>query len=379
MGDRRVIIIQPYVPKYRVPLFDALDSRLADLNMTLVVVSGQSSPRLDGRKDAARGPWSESVPARSLGQRDRGIRWRDLSSLEITSRDIVIVEQSVRNLDTYGLLGRPRSRRPRIAFWGHGRTYSLPHSPLREWLKRRVTRRGDWFFAYTDGAAQDVAHGGYPCDRISVLRNTIDAEALREDLAHVDDGELHDLRTSLRLTPGRTGLFLGGVDSAKGIDFLVASAVAVREQLPDFVLLVGGEGEDMDRLRTLIADDGPIRLLGRLDGRHKARILAVSDIMLIPQWIGLVAVDSLVAGRPIVSTRHPSHSVEREYLVDGVTAVFTDATVRDYAEGIVRLLEEPERRQAMQEACVTASADFSIDAMADSFVRGILAMTEADR
>jgi glycosyltransferase involved in cell wall biosynthesis len=81
-----------------------------------------------------------------------------------------------------------------------------------------------------------------------------------------------------------------------------------------------------------------VRILGRLDGRAQALALRCADVLAVPEWIGLVAVDSLVAGVPLVSTDHPSHSPERDYLADGVTSVFSAHRVDDYADALAACL-----------------------------------------
>lgn len=58
-------------------------------------------------------------------------------------------------------------------------------------------------------------------------------------------------------------------------------------------------------------------------------------------------------------------------MVDGVTAVFTEATVVDYVEGIVQLLGDAQRLEQFKEACGKESELFSIYNMADSFMLGI--------
>ena len=108
--------------------------------------------------------------------------------------------------------------------WGHGRSYSTPQGPRAAYLKQYLTRRSQWFFAYTQAGADHVMANGFPATRLSVLNNTIDTDSLRRDLEAVSDDDVDAFSSRHRLTPGRTALFLGGVDKAKGVDFLLGSA-----------------------------------------------------------------------------------------------------------------------------------------------------------
>jgi glycosyltransferase involved in cell wall biosynthesis len=212
-----------------------------------------------------------------------------------------------------------------------------------------------------------------------VLNKTIDTDALRRDLDSISDDEVAAYSRAQGLTPGRTALFLGGVDRAKGIGFLLEAAVAAEKRVPGFVLLVGGAGAQLDDVRAAQRAGAPVRVLGRLDGRAKALALRSADVLAIPEWIGLVAVDSLVASRPIVSTKHPSHSPEHEYLEAGVTAVFAPHDPRAYANTLTDLMVDAKRLLAMRDACTLAAPRYSLDHMVDSFVEGVVAWDEIRR
>ena len=95
--------------------------------------------------------------------------------------------------------------------------------------------------------------------------------------------------------------------------------------------------------------------------------------VMVPQSIGLVAVDSLAAGVPIVSTSHPLHGPEAEYLEDRKTAVFVEHETSCYAEAIADLLIDTERLEAMAQACIRESDSYSLENMAQAFIDGVLA------
>lgn len=313
--------------------------------------------------------WSHPVPSRwwTVGKRELVIR--QLGDLGLGSSDLVIVEQAIKNLETYPLLLRRRRDGPSVAMWGHGRSYSVRQPAALASAKQWLTRRTDWFFSYTEAGAEHVVEHGFPRERVTVLNNTIDTAGLASDLSGV--GDLTDFQRRHRLTPGRTALFLGGVDRAKGIDFLLKGAMMTADKLPGFTLLVAGAGDQAGMVMDLERAGGPVRYLGRLDGHDKAVALAACDLMAIPEWIGLVAVDSLVAGRPIVTTDHHSHSPEHEYLSHGLTAVFTEHDSVSYAHGIVALLDDRPRLLRLQAACRAASDAYSLERTVLAFMSGI--------
>jgi glycosyltransferase involved in cell wall biosynthesis len=375
-SQRTLLLIQPTVARYRESLFAQLGDRLAENNISLYIATGGYDR--PARQDHGSVHQSRAVPTQTLsvaGVRLVRRRWRQACP----SPDLVLVEQAMKNLDAYPLLLRRRFGGPGVAIWGQGRSYSEPQGPLAASAKQFLTRQGQWFFAYTGSGADYVRAHGFPAARISVLNNTIDDQSLRADLTLIDDETIRRFRQIHDLQEGRTALFLGGVDHAKGIDFLLESARLAEAALPGFVLLVAGAGDDLENVRAAHRAGAPVRALGRADGTQRALALTVADVMAIPEWIGLVAVDSLVAERPIVTTWHPSHSAECEYLEPGRTAVFTAHTPSAYADGLVGLLGDRERLTVMQRACSDAAPRYSLHAMVDNFTEGILAWDEVHR
>lgn len=369
-------MIQPTVARYREPLFARLDKSLGHHDIALRVATGGYEQIARG--DVASRPSFRAVQTDSIHVGGSVLvrrHWQEACQRP----DLVIVEQAIKNLETYPLLARRYFGGPGVAMWGHGRSYSTPQGPAATALKQFLTRRGQWFFAYTQAGADHAAAHGFPRTRISVLHNTIDDQALRADLNAIGTDAVDSFQRRLHLYPGRTALFMGGVDSAKGIDFLLESARLAASDLPGFVLLVAGAGQDLRTVEAAERSGAPVRALGRVDGNAKALALKSADVLAIPEWIGLVAVDSLVSGRPIVSTVHHSHSPEHEYLEPGRTASFTAHTPVEYAASLTSLLTDAPRLTSMQRACEEAAPRYSLAAMVDQFVEGVLAWDEVRR
>ncbi len=369
---RKLLVILPASTAYRAPFFDLVIPELATHGIQMKVAHGGTTKSFSQRGDLVDRPWSVRVPARTWDARNQpwALRqWRDAES----KPDLVIVQQAIKNLETYPLIARQHLNGPRVAMWGHGRSYSTPQGRGASLLKQWLVRRCEWFFAYTESGADFVAEHGFPRGRISVLRNTIDTHSLQREVEAVTESEVREFRARNDLVAGRTALFLGGVDDSKGISFLLASAAVAAKRLPGFKLLIAGEGALSPECRATQADGAPIQVLGRVEGHAKALALSASDVLAIPEWIGLVAVDSLVAGVPIVSTNHPSHSPEAEYLIGGKTAIFGDHEVSEYAEAVTDLLIDSDRRSVMAQACIRESNKYSLENMAQAFIDGVLA------
>ena len=283
----------------------------------------------------------------------------------------MIVEQALRNLETYQLLARTVFKDLKIWVWGHGKTYTESRGPFHEGLKSWMTQKASWFFAYTQDGADLVIDSGFSSQRVTALWNSNDTDQLRTDMENVDHEDLAEFREKWGLTDGLTALFLGGVDRRKRVDFLVEAAIAVERRLPGFVLLFGGTGAQASYIAEHEARGAPVRALGKVNGLNKAVALRAASILMVPAWVGLVAADSLAAGVPIVTMHSVRHAPEFGYLEANRNALITEPSDRDYVESVIALLSDPLRLKRLSQQARLDGANLSINGMAERFVEGI--------
>lgn len=389
---RRVVIAQPYIPAYRTAFFRRLKAHLEASGCALSVLHGPPPPSHAARQDAAPRTDANQLPVRRLPVRrlsvpgGRSLVWQQLLR-QAASADIVVLEQALRNLDTYLLLLRQQLARmaagttSQVALWGHGRTYTKPVSRLETVAKDAITRRAAWFFSYTEGGAAYLASRGYPRQRITVVRNCVDTAMLTDIRRRAatpgtrESAAAAALRRRYRLLPGRTALFVGGLDAPKRIPLLLESARRVADALPGFRLLVAGDGAEWPLVSAAASHPGsPVVALGRVGGPDVALLGTVSDIMLMPGRVGLCAVDSFALRTPIVTTDWPWHAPEFEYLKNGQNAVITRDDPAAYTAAVRALLNDPARLHSLRTACGENAAEYTIDAMAARFCDGLLTM-----
>lgn len=363
----RVVFVQPYVPAYRETFFSRLGDRLQRQGLAVDVITG---PAPVTRQDAAAAFSSIEVPDRLLGWTGGRLRWR-VSPLAIDRRDLVIVEQALKNVDTYPLLMRSWLGGPHVAMWGHGHTYGRARRSVPDTAKRWLTRRADWFFVYTQGGAEQLILDGYPAERITVTQNSVDTGQLRADLDAVTEAELHSAASRWSLTTGRVCLFMGRLEAEKGIDYLADMAWVLHKRNPQTTILVAGSGPQDATLKGL----PNVRLLGRLDGADKALAMRSAQVLIVPRWIGLVAVESLVAELPIVTLDEAGHMPEAEYLVPEVTSVFLPAQTDPgaFAAALDELLSDRQRLWALERGCREHQPVTSLDTMVENVAEGLMA------
>jgi glycosyltransferase involved in cell wall biosynthesis len=366
----KVMIIQRRMTQYRLPLLNLMRDKLDAAGVELMVVYGDPLPGEILKADSGDLPWGIHVPCHYWF--NSRLCWQN--AMPVASNvNMVVVTQENRLLFNYV---RPILKQDRKwAFWGHGRNFQAtsPNS-FSERFKRWLSSRVDWWFAYTALSSASVMEGGFSSERITVLNNAIDTTELAAQLESINIKETDEARRAFGIGPGPIGLSLASLHADKRLDFLFEAARLIRVRVPDFQLVVVGDGPQCERVREAAdASGGWIHWLGARTGRDKARILSMSQLMLNPGMVGLSVLDSLVASVPLVTTSYPQHSPEIAYLHSGQNGLMTDNDLGAFVAGVVRLLEHPEELDALRAGCRASATDYTIEKMADNFCNGILA------
>lgn len=365
----KVVIIQRRMTQYRLPLFNLMREQLDAAGVDLIVVYGDPLPSEKLKSDSGDLPWGTYVSCRYWF--DGRLCWQNAMPVA-SNANMVVITQENRLLFNYV---RPILKRDRKwAFWGHGRNFqSTTPNSLSERFKRWLSSHMDWWFAYTELSCETVMEAGFPRERITVLNNAIDTAELAGQIESLGPEESGLARKEFGIGPGPVGLYLGSLHADKRLEFLVDAARGIREQVPDFQLIVVGDGPQRDLVCAAVEEAGGwIHWLGPRTGRDKARVLSIAQLMLNPGMVGLSVVDALVAGVPMVTTAYPHHSPEIAYLHSGQNGLITGNDVSAYVAGVVRLLQNPAEIELLRSGCLAAAPNYTIEKMADRFCNGIL-------
>jgi glycosyltransferase involved in cell wall biosynthesis len=149
-------------------------------------------------------------------------------------------------------------------------------------------------------------------------------------------------------------LYLGRLESGpKGLDLLLTAFADLVERNPDARLTIAGDGpgrSDLEALATSLGVGDRVAFVGRVEGDAKWRLLDRSTILVVPsryESFGLVALEALAAGTPVVAFDIPSM---REILTDGSGALVPSFDTPSLTAELAALLDDPDRRAAMVEA-----------------------------
>jgi phosphatidylinositol alpha-mannosyltransferase len=122
------------------------------------------------------------------------------------------------------------------------------------------------------------------------------------------------------LPDGRRILWVNRLDAQKGFPIALAAFSKVLAEVPDAALIVAGEGKDREALGLLTASARErVDMRGTVPNDAVPSFFAASEVSVSPavgqESFGIVLVESMAAGVPVVATDIPGY---REVVTDGV-------------------------------------------------------------
>jgi teichuronic acid biosynthesis glycosyltransferase TuaC len=221
----------------------------------------------------------------------------------------------------------------------------IPRHPIPRRLIQGAIRDASALIAVSAALKQALVDLGAPADKVTVLRNGVETDLFRPP------ADRAAIRTALGLKRP-TLISVGGLIERKGHHRTIEAMRA----LPEFELIIAGEGPERERLSKLIGEyglDDRVRLLGPRPHRELPDLYGAADASVLASsregWAN-VLLESMACGTPVVAAniwgnpevvRAPEAGVIYEPntaagLVDGVRQLFASlpdrAATRAYAE-----------------------------------------------
>lgn len=372
---KQVLIINRYIPHYRLDFFKRLKEALQDNHIELHLVTSHSSSEDSLKKDELFVDWAEYIPYKQIRIGKGSMYWQPYFK-QVQNKDLVIVESANKLLLNYYLLLAKHWSRFKLAFWGHGRNMQIKARSYRNTFKDLFLTKADWWFGYTSGVKDLLLTKNFPESRITVVQNAIDTVELRKHYLDIPEAEVDQLKDQLHIKGKATAIFCGGMYSEKRLGFVLDVCYKVKSDLPEFSMLFIGSGIDSKKIEEASARHDWIHYLGPQLGNERIKYFKLASVQLMPGLVGLGILDSFAMECPIVTTDYPYHSPEIEYLIDDYNGIISEDNVDAYSNRLVSLLQNGEY-ETLIEGCKDSAEKYTLEIMVENFKNGIISCLES--
>jgi glycosyltransferase involved in cell wall biosynthesis len=373
----RVIIQQPSLARYRVPIFRELARRPG---IDLHVLYGQTPEIPNVAPD---GFHATLVPFSRIGLPRSVALWHkaQYSHARRDRADVLVLSWSSRFLSLVPALARARRNGVGTVLWGHG--YSKAETGWRADTRRRIADMGSCLLFYNRTAAQAYINAGASSpQRVFVALNSLDQSPIRAArdawLSNPERLAAFQAQHQVGLHADQTILYVSRFHPANRVDLLIRAAAALAPEFPRLRVILIGKGQGESELRALadslnVADR--VRFLGAIyDEDSLAPWFLSSQVFCYPANIGLSILHAFGYGLPVVtSDRTEQQNPEIESLhhaQNGLT--YTHDDPHALAATLRQLLTDDALRQRLSAgAAATVETEFSLPRMVDGMVEAI--------
>lgn len=235
---------------------------------------------------------------------------------------------------------------------------------LRLEMEQQLIKQADRIIAATaDERMQLIRYCGATSSQVEVIPCGVDLRLF------VPQNKL-EARNTLGLPPSQPVLlFVGRLDPFKGPDLLLRAAAMMEEEAQ--VVIVGGklEGDnELEQLKSLSFDldiSERVHFLGARPQRELPAVYNAADVTVMPSYhesFGLVAVESLACGTPVVATRAGGLTTIVRH---GETGYLVPRCPGFFAERLDTLLQDRVLLERMRLAARPSVRHFSWKSVAD--------------
>ena len=198
----------------------------------------------------------------------------------------------------------------------------------------------------------ELAALGVPEERRCLIPNGVDPEVFPPPTSK----QLTELQNKLSIPEEQRVVFaLGRIVLKKGFDILIQALPSVREKCPQITIIIGGDGSDLSRLKTLAKEKGVsdiIRFPGNINRLEVPIYFYLCDLFVLPAVVDpkgnmdgcpIVILEAMACGKPVVASAISGIPIVVQN--DKTGFLVAEKNPDALTAAIVSLLKNPEKRE----------------------------------
>jgi len=225
-------------------------------------------------------------------------------------------------------------------------------NPFFKWMATWTLKQTAMVTSVTPTFLPELAALGVPDAKRCLIPNGVDPEAFPPP----SHKQLAALRKALSIPADNLVIFaLGRIVLKKGFDFLIQVLPLVKQKVANVTFIIGGDGTDLDRLKTLAKDLGvsdSVRLPGTINRTDVPAYFHLCDVFTLPAIFDPkgnvdgcpnVILEAMACGKPVVAS---NISGIPGVVKNGETGMLVkEKNVGELAAALVHLLTDTEKRE----------------------------------
>lgn len=255
------------------------------------------------------------------------------------------------------LWSRHRTGYPRRIFVAaHARELLIKPYSESSWIgkklhtrRKKLLKKVDAFFPVSHYTANLLNKEGVPDEKISIMSNGTDPDYFAPQ-------STAKLRRQLGLEDKKIVFSVCRLVPRKGMDLVLQAIQQITQQRQDVVYLLGGSGEDRQRLEQLAGTlqvEQYVRFMGRIPDERLPDYYSLADVFVMPvrseppdvEGFGIVFLEANACETPVIGSR--SGGVP-DAVAEGETGLLIDeGDVDQLQQAITTLLDNPELADEM--------------------------------
>lgn len=377
---KKVVLVQKMFANYRKPVFDLLAQKI-----TLLVLHGESNSGIKTAKSS----YSKKIPAVQYWFNDTALILFPLWQILKFRPKVVILEFALGLINLPFIILVCKLFGIKCAFWSHGYDRSKGFKP-----KTRLSDKYRLLLMKWVGANivygkedKDVLKMHLKKSEVFIAQNTLDTISTSKINKKLEsDGKL-TVKKRLNVDHKYNLIFIGRMISSKKPELLIDMYELLKSS---YNLKVGvhfiGDGPMLSKIKEIVKEkfiQEDFYLHGAVyDDVKNGELLFISDLMVMPGYLGLSVNHAFCFGCPVLSFKkingYPSHSPEVEYVIPDKTGfLLEEHSVEAMAAAGYKFLKDENLKKDFQENIKFMVKEvFPLEKMVDGVVECVDYLTE---
>lgn len=269
--------------------------------------------------------------------------------------DIIIHDFRTRYLSLFQTMRLQKRNGGKFILWGIG--FSQKKTPILNLIRLFLLKYTDAVILYNKRDRDRYIKMGVNPNKIFVALNTIPFEDVEAAILYWDNERLNFFKKMNNIVDGPVLLHVGRMAEQKKLDILIHSTKYLVQKYPKLKVVLIGDGphdqtykNNVDKLSL----SNNFIFPGQLNNENDlAPWFLISDIVVAPAQIGLLAIHAQSYGKPLIMCDNPIfHGPETDVFIPGKTGlVYEYGNIRSCCKQIESLLVNIDLRNYLSNFC----------------------------